>query len=61
MKGEWKGKTLVVLPSMNSMSIGNDITKNELLSPFLKEGVEEFEVWAVEDKPYYFGKVKGLE
>ena len=61
LKGEWKGKTLVVLPSMNSMSIGNDITKNELLSPFLKEGVEEFEVWAVEDKPYYFGKVKGLE
>ena len=61
LKGKWKGKTLVVLPSMNSMSIGNDITKNELLSPFLKDGVDDFEVWVVEDKPYYFGKIKELE
>jgi len=60
LKGRWKGKTLIVLPSMNSMSIGNDVTKNELLSPFLKKGVEEFEAWAIEDKPYYFGKVRGL-
>ena len=61
LKGKWKDRILIVLPSMNSMAIGNDVTKNKLLSPFLKKGVEEFEVWAVEDKPYYFGKIKDLE
>ena len=61
LKGKWKNKVLVVLPSMNSMAIGNDVTKNELLSPFLKEGVEDFEVWAVEDKAYYFGRIDKLE
>jgi len=60
LKGKWKGKTIVVLPSMNSVSIGSDVTKNEPLSPFLKAGVDEFEAWVVGDRPYYFGKVKGI-
>ncbi|MEW6295323.1 MAG: metallophosphoesterase [Candidatus Diapherotrites archaeon] len=60
LKGRWSGKVLVVLPSFNSFSEGTDVTKEKLLSPFLQQGLEEFEAWAIEDKPYYFGKLKEL-
>jgi len=60
LKGKWSGKILVVLPSFNSFSEGTDVTKEKILSPFLQQDLSEFEVWAVEDKAYYFGRLKEL-
>jgi len=60
LKGTYNGKTLIVLPSLNSVRIGTNIANEQTLSPMLKGSLKEFEVWAVEDKPYYFGKLGGL-
>jgi len=61
LKGGFDGKNLVVLPSLNQLNIGTDLSREKTLSPFLKRGLGDFEVWAVEDKAYYFGKLSGLE
>jgi len=42
------------------MSAGSDITKESHLSPYLKNNLDDFEVFIVEDKPRYFGKVKDI-
>lgn len=59
LKGKYKNKTLIVQPSLNLMTIGTDILKQRLQSPFLKD-IKDFEVFIVEDKIYNFGKVKNL-
>ena len=61
LKGSWKGKTLVVLPSFNLITEGTDVLSEKLLSPFLKN-VKDFEVFAVpeQNKIMYFGKINGL-
>ena len=62
LKGKYKTHELIVMPSFNFISLGSDITKNQLLSPFLKKAdLNNFEVYVIEDKPYYFGKIKDLE
>src|SRR3989344_1005989 len=62
LKGKFEKHTLIALPSFNFLTVGSDITKEQFLSPYLKESkIENFEVYAVEDKVYYFGKVKDLE
>lgn len=58
--GKWKRKHLIVLPSFFLPIPGTDITKENLLSPFLKN-IKNFEVFVVEDKVRKFGKVKELE
>ncbi|MBI2657683.1 metallophosphoesterase [Candidatus Woesearchaeota archaeon] len=60
LKGKYKGKNLIVQPSFNSMIEGTDILKNEILSPFLRQNLDNFEVYVVEDKVYNFGKLKRL-
>lgn len=60
LKGKFEGKTIVVLPPFNSYSEGSDLSQNEPLSPFLQENLEKFEVWAIADQTYYFGKLKRL-
>ena len=60
LKGRYKGKNLIVQPSLNSMVQGTDILKDEILSPFLKQNLDNFEVYIVEDKIYNFGKLKKL-
>ncbi len=55
-----KAKTLLVMPSMNQLTEGTDVLSEKLLSPFLKQSLANFETWIVEDKVYYFGKLKGL-
>ena len=61
LKGKYKGKNLVVMPSFNTIVEGTDILKDKILSPFLKQNLNEFEVYAVEDKVYEFGKLKNLK
>ena len=59
--GNWKGSTLFVLPSFNPLTEGSDITKARFLSPFLKETIDKFMVYIVQDHEVFpFGKVKDL-
>lgn len=61
IKGMFNGKELIVMPSFNPILEGTDVTKETLLSPFLKEAdIKDFEVFVVHDKVYYFGKISGL-
>lgn len=61
LKGQWKKKTLIVLPSHTSLTEGIDVLKEKLHSPFLSSGIEEFECYLIADKPYYFGKIKNMK
>lgn len=61
LKGKWKGKELIVMPSFNLVTEGTDILRESLLSPFLKGvNLDDFECYVVEDKVYGFGKLKNL-
>ncbi|MBI3035309.1 metallophosphoesterase [Candidatus Woesearchaeota archaeon] len=60
LKGKYKGRNLIVQPSFNTMVEGTDILRDKILSPFLKQNLDNFEVYVVEDKVYGFGKLKGL-
>ncbi len=60
LKGKYKGKNLIVLPSFNAIVGGTNIMRDKILSPFLKQNLDDFEVFAVEDKIYDFGKVGKL-
>ena len=60
LKGKYKGKTLIVQPSFNTLIEGTDILRDNIHSPFLKQNLDNFEVYAVEDKVYSFGKLKNL-
>jgi len=48
------------MPSFNLVSEGTDILKEKLLSPFLHQNINNFDVYVVEDKVYNFGKVRDL-
>lgn len=61
LKGKWKDKTLIVQPSLCLVTEGTDILKEQVLSPFLKQNLDNFEVWTVADKVRYFGKLKLLK
>ncbi len=60
LKGEWKCKTLIVQPSFNLVTEGTNILNEEILSPFLKQDLKEFDVFIVADKVYEFGKLRNL-
>lgn len=62
LKGKFKGKELIVMPSFNLVSDGTNILKEQLLSPFLKQDLSDFDVFIVGNKSevYGFGKVKNI-
>jgi len=62
LKGRWKNKTLIVLPSFHKLTVGTDILRGKLLSPFLSDTkISNFEAYVIEDnKVYNFGKLKKL-
>ncbi|MBN2066865.1 MAG: metallophosphoesterase [Candidatus Diapherotrites archaeon] len=59
--GKFNGKNLIAMPSMNTVSIGTDVRREQLLSPFLQQPLGRFRVFAVADKTYNFGKLPGLD
>jgi len=61
LKGKFQRKNLIVQPSFNLVTEGTDVIKEELLSPFLKQNLDGFEVFLVADKVYGFGRLKGLK
>ncbi|MFH0752499.1 MAG: metallophosphoesterase [archaeon] len=60
LKGMYRGKTLIVMPSFNNLSTGSNILSEKSLSPFLEQGIDNFEVFALGDKVYSFGDVATL-
>ncbi|HMK53906.1 MAG TPA: metallophosphoesterase [Methanobacteriaceae archaeon] len=61
LKGTFKDKNLIVMPSFNFISEGSDVLHEKALSPFLKEGIGHWEVYGVEDfETMYFGQVEDL-
>jgi len=57
--GKWNRRNLIVIPSFFLINPGTDITKENFISPFLKD-IKNFQVFVVEDKIRNFGKVKDV-
>jgi putative SbcD/Mre11-related phosphoesterase len=60
LKGKWKKKTLVVMPSLNLVTEGTDVQNEKLLSPFLQRGMGNFEVYAVGEEVLHFGELRNI-
>lgn len=61
LKGKWRGKELIAVPSFNPLLEGTDILKGELLSPFLKD-ILKYRVYVVsKGEVFNFGKVSQLK
>jgi putative SbcD/Mre11-related phosphoesterase len=60
LKGKYKNKTLMVMPSFNMVTEGTDVLTEKLLSPFLKQDLSDFEVFVAGKEIMYFGKIKNL-
>jgi len=57
LKGKYKGKHLIVQPSFNAIIEGTDMLRDKTLSPFLKQNLDSFDVYIVEDRVYKFGNL----
>ena len=58
LKGKYKRKELIVMPSFNPLSYGSDIFNENRFSPYLDD-ISKFEVFVVGDKEVFgFGKIK---
>ena len=61
LKGSFRAKNLIVIPSFNFLTEGTDVASEGTLSPFLDQDIGDFEVYAVEKKEVlYFGKLNNL-
>src|SRR3989344_2263934 len=60
LKGKFKGRNLIVLPSFNTIVEGTNLLRDEILSPFIKQKLDDFDVYIFEDKAYNFGKLGRL-
>ncbi len=61
LKGKFKESILIAMPSSNLASEGTDVIRSERLSPYLKQDLQNFDVFIVSEKVYAFGKVKNLQ
>ena len=62
LRGKWKRKDLIQIPSLNFVTEGSDLLEEGALSPFMQKNKGDFEVYAVEGfKVFRFGKLKHLE
>lgn len=57
LKGRYRGRALIVMPSFNTLTAGSNVLAGKPLSPFLEQGIDDFEVFALGDKVYEFGRV----
>lgn len=60
LKGKWKKKELIVMPSFNLVTEGTDVLKEKVLSPFLKKNLDDFQVFIVSEGVFGFGTVKDI-
>ena len=60
LKGKWKGKELIAIPSFNPLLEGTDILKEQVLSPYLTN-IKSFQVFIIsKGEVFEFGKVKEI-
>ena len=59
LKGRWKGKELIAVPSFNPLIEGTNVLEGNMLSPFLQD-IKNFKIYVVGDKVFDFGKLKNL-
>ncbi|MFP4403864.1 MAG: metallophosphoesterase [Nanoarchaeota archaeon] len=59
--GKYKSKNLLVLPSFNLITTGTNILKEKLLSPFLNQDMNNFNVYIIGNEIFDFGKIKDLK
>ena len=61
LKGRWKNKVLIAVPSFNPLLEGTNVLEGRMLSPFLKK-INLFEVFVVGEKEIFqFGKIKEIK
>ncbi|MDD5112276.1 MAG: metallophosphoesterase [Candidatus Altiarchaeota archaeon] len=61
MAGRWQGKNLLVMPSLNFVTEGTDITQEKTLSPLLQGDLGDFGITGVEEgRILRFGKLKEI-
>lgn len=59
--GRWKRRDLIVLPSMNRITEGTDVLKEQLLSPLLRKDLGAFRAYASEGgRIMDFGQLKDI-
>lgn len=61
LRGEYKGKELIVLPAFYSAHEGSNVTSKKRMSPYLPKNLKDFEVIITGKAPLYFGAVSDLE
>ncbi len=59
--GKFKGRRLIAMPSLNLLTIGTDILRYDLLSPYLQGNIPEFNVYIADEEVYDFGKIKDIK
>jgi putative SbcD/Mre11-related phosphoesterase len=63
LKGKYKKSNLIVQPSFNLITDGNDITAEKVLSPLLPQDLSSFEIFVIDEQKkeaLYFGKLRNL-
>ncbi|MFH1403273.1 MAG: metallophosphoesterase [Candidatus Altiarchaeota archaeon] len=61
LAGEWEGLDLIVLPSLNFLTEGVDVTQERLLSPLLRGDIRDFRAYGVENgEIMYFGTLNSI-
>lgn len=61
LKGKWKKKEIIVMPSFNLVTEGTNVLREKMLSPFLKQSLDDFHVFIVSEGVYGFGTVKDIK
>ncbi len=57
LSGKFKSHNLIVIPSFNLLLPGSDITKEEILSPYIKN-IKNFKVFIVQEDIHHEAKIK---
>lgn len=61
LKGKHDKYDLIVMPSFMNVTVGSDVSKEKLLSPFLSDGVLDYDVFVIgKGTCYHFGTVYEL-
>lgn len=67
IKGKWNKKELIIMPSYNEITIGVDVLKENLPTPYLRtkdmkyKDINNFEVYIYGDEVLNFGKIKNIK
>ncbi len=59
--GKWRLKNLVVMPSFLPIIEGTDVRKEKVLSTYLHQPLQNFNVFIVGDKIYNFGRLRNIK